>query len=232
MDARGGLSYDLAFKRRLWLKWLLAISLAIVLNAAMFLALPSFVILSDRDSELLQVMPVVNVIRLKRNEDPAKKEPPPPPPPKQQPKKKPLPQKTAVAIPKLSLPFVLSPEMPSAPATLSFDPVKAGDFSLVGAPDGVDAAQLDDALMPLSRVPPVYPIRAKRRGQEGWVKARFLIDREGRVQRVTIVESEPEKIFDKSVVQCISRWRFKPGTVEGVPVNAWAETTIRFELEN
>jgi protein TonB len=32
-------------------------------------------------------------------------------------------------------------------------------------------------------------------------------------------------------MRCVSGWRFKPGTVEGMPVKAWAETTIRFKLE-
>ena len=45
------------------------------------------------------------------------------------------------------------------------------------------------------------------------------------------MESKPPGIFDKSVIQCVSGWRFKPGTIEGMAVKAWAETTIRFELQ-
>jgi protein TonB len=33
------------------------------------------------------------------------------------------------------------------------------------------------------------------------------------------------------VESCVLSWRFNPGTVEGVPVDAWAETVVRFELQ-
>jgi len=51
------------------------------------------------------------------------------------------------------------------------------------------------------------------------------------VEQVSILNSDPETIFDQSVLTVLPRWRFSPGTVEGISVNTWVVTTIRFELE-
>ncbi len=63
------------------------------------------------------------------------------------------------------------------------------------------------------------------------VKVRFLVNNQGQVEQPRVVEARPENVFEKSVVNCVLKWKFKPGTVEGVPVNTMVETIIRFELE-
>ncbi len=92
-------------------------------------------------------------------------------------------------------------------------------------------AELDSPLVPLVKIPPVYPLRAIRRGIEGVVDVEFIITKKGRIEQPKIIKALPEKIFDQSVLNCVSRWKFKPGTVEGIPVNTRASTTIRFKLE-
>jgi protein TonB len=51
------------------------------------------------------------------------------------------------------------------------------------------------------------------------------------VADIKILAADPEKVFDKSVIDCVSRWRFQPGRVQGIPVAALAQTTIKFQLE-
>ena len=104
-----------------------------------------------------------------------------------------------------------------------------GNFRL---PDVFNVSDLDRPLITLSRIPPVYPMQAKRMGVEGWVKVRFVVTDRGTVERVTMVDACPPEVFDRSVTQCVSGWRFKPGTVEGMPVNTWAETTVTFHLKS
>ncbi len=91
--------------------------------------------------------------------------------------------------------------------------------------------ELDSPLIPIVRIPPLYPAIAMRNNIEGFVKVRFLVTNKGHVKNIHILKAVPEKIFNNSVIRCVSRWEFKPGTVGGIPVNTMAETTIKFKLE-
>lgn len=91
--------------------------------------------------------------------------------------------------------------------------------------------ELDFPLTPLVKIPPIYPMLATRRGIEGYVTVSFLVTKKGLVQQIRIVDSRPKHVFDKSVTNCVSQWKFKPGTIEGIPVATLAQTTIRFKLE-
>lgn len=91
--------------------------------------------------------------------------------------------------------------------------------------------QLDGPLAAISKAAPVYPAAAKRRNIEGWIKVKFLVDEQGQVDRVSVLEAEPKGIFDQAVLRCVSAWRFKPGTKGGVAVKALVEQTITFKLE-
>jgi protein TonB len=90
---------------------------------------------------------------------------------------------------------------------------------------------VDRAPVVTSRVPPTYPYRARRRGIEGAVTVRFLVDRRGEVQGLTIVDSRPPGVFDQAVRDTVTRWRFRPGLKDGEAVETWVQTTIRFRLE-
>ena len=115
------------------------------------------------------------------------------------------------------------------PRNLGIAMIRMGDF------DGrriFTSGDLDSPLMALARMQPLYPISAKKCRIQGFVTVRFVVTETGTVDRISIVEADPVDIFDRCVRQCVSKWRFKPGTVHGVPVNTWAETTIMFELKN
>ena len=91
--------------------------------------------------------------------------------------------------------------------------------------------ELDSPLTPLVKIPPIYPMQATRRGIEGHVTVEFLVTKKGLVSQIQILNSSPKHIFDKSVTRCVAQWKFKPGTIEGIPVATLAQTTIRFKLE-
>jgi protein TonB len=82
-----------------------------------------------------------------------------------------------------------------------------------------------------SRVNPTYPFRAKRRGVEGKVVVRFLVDKLGRVSQSSVVQAEPEGVFEQSALKAVRQWRFEPGTKDGRPVATWVQVPIRFELK-
>lgn len=76
-----------------------------------------------------------------------------------------------------------------------------------------------------------YPRRARRRGLEGTVELKFLVTREGSVERVSIVRSSGHEVLDKAAKAAIARWRFSPALRNGVPVAAWTGRVIRFRLK-
>jgi len=63
---------------------------------------------------------------------------------------------------------------------------------------------------PISRVRPVYPKRARRRGIEGEVVISFLVNANGSVDRgsLRITSARPAKIFNKAVLKAVARWKF------------------------
>ena len=60
---------------------------------------------------------------------------------------------------------------------------------------------------------------------------KFLVDEEGTVSSVSVLDSSPEGVFEDSVLQTLPSWKFSPGRILGEPVSSWVVTTIRFELK-
>jgi protein TonB len=228
-----GLYFDV-IKRRNTAAWCGAALAAAGLTLLLFMLLPLLASSTPPPSAIGPLIPQVRVVRLPRPEPPVppKRETPPEPPPK--PVKPPEATRPLPLEPQLHLPFELNPRLPAGPGSLELPPLMSAPLGItsgVGVLGGVPMGELDAPLTPLTRIPPLYPMRAKRKGIEGWVKVKFLVDTAGTVGAVTILDAHPKEIFDRSVRRCLAGWRFKPGTVEGMAVKTWVTTTIRFELE-
>ena len=66
----------------------------------------------------------------------------------------------------------------------------------------------------VKKVPPEFPREATQKGvNAGSVKAKILIDGDGKVTGVEILEAEPKRIFDRAVTNALMEWRFE-GTGE------------------
>ena len=225
--------YVLGSGGRRFFSWLVSGIAALGMTMTLFCVIPGLLHLDTPSPRSSPPAARINVIRMRRPDVPVTRNSPQPPP--DTPKKpKFLPDAAPLQMPRanLKLPFEINPRLTGGPATLSIPPMAStgpGDFRL---PDVFNVSDLDQPLATLTRIPPVYPMRAKRMGVEGWVKVRFVVTARGTVERVTIVDACPTAVFDRSVTQCVSGWRFKPGTVEGIPVNTWAETTVTFHLKS
>ena len=202
---------------------------------------------------LLSVLPVVNLGKLKLPKNPpplqavkyvrlAPAEPEQPRPPEEPPQAV---QRPEITSPQDPVPLDLTPESlertlrPDLPAVALPTLPGPGDIPLADIDlkamvpgDVFDADQLDRPLIPVSRVPPFYPIQARRAAIQGWVEVSFLVNVDGRVTDVRVIDAQPPGVFEDSVRQTVSRWRFQPGTIMGEPVKARVTTTIRFELED
>ena len=79
-------------------------------------------------------------------------------------------------------------------------------------------------------VTPVYPQAARRRGIEGWVEVRFLVNRQGVVSQEKVLQAQPSGVFNNSALSALRAWRFQPGTLQGRKVDTWVVQIIRFQL--
>lgn len=89
----------------------------------------------------------------------------------------------------------------------------------------------DSDVVPIVRIEPRYPRDALLRGLEGWVQVEFTINEDGRVSDAVVVAAEPRRVFDRSAIQAILRWKFKPRFVDGRPISRRASQIVDFQLE-
>jgi protein TonB len=129
------------------------------------------------------------------------------------------------------------PDMPRISVTsASLDTNVVGlnpQIDTAGAMTGIRlGAGSDTDVVPLVRIPPQYPPRAASRGIEGWVQVQFTITETGAVKDPTVVDADPEGLFDEAALRSIVRWRYNPKVEDGVAVErVGVQTVIRFVLE-
>ena len=57
---------------------------------------------------------------------------------------------------------------------------------------------------------PEYPIRAQYKGIEGWVTVSMQVSPSGYPTDMRLLESVPEKTFEKTALKALRKWRFEP----------------------
>ncbi|OOG48170.1 energy transducer TonB [Rhodanobacter sp. C06] len=95
------------------------------------------------------------------------------------------------------------------------------------APTAVAAAESSDAVL-LKGANPNYPTAALRAGQSGWVVVGFTVTPEGRTSDVHVVDAQPRHVFDRSAMEAVSRYRFKPAMRGGTAVASTKQQKIEF----
>ncbi len=221
--------------------WTIAVLVSILLNIILFGLMPALIRISPQNQEMHNTLKPVPIIMIKHRQMPLQS--------KEIKQKNSLnkykvkfknfikvfKQKTVVLKPELSFDmntkFILNPVSSSGTTGPGSLPVM--NFNMTGPvlKGNYQIGELDNPLIPIVKIPPIYPAMAMRNNIEGWVKVRFLVTDKGQVKNIHIVKAVPGKIFNNSVIRCVSRWKFKPGTVGGIPVNTMAETSIKFKLE-
>ncbi|MFK7897146.1 MAG: TonB family protein [Myxococcota bacterium] len=88
----------------------------------------------------------------------------------------------------------------------------------IEAGGGFSMASADGDAVPMVRVPPSYPERAKQRGIEGRVLVQFTISKSGSVKDPKVIAAEPSNIFNKAAIKAIRQWKYNPKILNGKPV--------------
>ena len=80
----------------------------------------------------------------------------------------------------------------------------------------------------LSRVKPDYPDEARRAGVQGTVWVNVLVRTDGSTHEMKVIGSVP--MLNKAAKACVEHWQFKPGTLNGRPVELWLAVPVEFVL--
>ena len=168
---------------------------------------------------------------------------PPPPAPKPQPVvNKPRPVPKPVPRP---VPVPVAEPLPQAvePATITAPPPEPEVPQTPAAtPTAVQTEAIAQPAPPRIELPssapdylnnprPPYPPLSKRLGEQGTVVVRVRIDREGKPVKAEIQTSSGFERLDQTALQTAQKWRYVPGTRNGVPEAMWVAVTIKFQLE-
>lgn len=89
--------------------------------------------------------------------------------------------------------------------------------------------ELDRVPEPIVRTPPVFPYEMKREGVTARVRAGFIVDSQGNVIMPYIVSSTHTG-FERSAIEAIKKWKFRPGMKGGRKVNTRVEQPIDFKV--
>jgi len=103
-------------------------------------------------------------------------------------------------------------------------------LELESATDLSAAGGADREAVPLVRVDPNYPPRAKQQGIEGYVDVRFTITPVGTTADVEVYRSKPPYVFDREAVRAVLKWRYNPKMENGAPVTR-PDQLVRLEFE-
>lgn len=109
------------------------------------------------------------------------------------------------------------------------DTTKLLDSDATSLPTPTEEYLVSEMPQVLSEIRPVYPPEAKAKQLEGSVVMDILIDDQGVVRQVTVIEG-PE-IFRKGAVEAMRKFKFKPAKVDGKPVAVRIRYTLNFRLE-
>jgi len=89
---------------------------------------------------------------------------------------------------------------------------------------------VDEPPKPVSTGAFRYPPSAKKQGIRGYVVLSVLVDIDGSVDQLQVLESHPSGIFDNAALQGVRAWHFEPAKYQGETVKVWAKQKIRFDL--
>ncbi|NLD37405.1 MAG: TonB family protein [Desulfatiglans sp.] len=110
--------------------------------------------------------------------------------------------------------------------------VKSGDIITTPRkiPDIYTLSQVDRKPRVIRPFTPIYPYDAQRKGIEGNVVLRFVVDENGMVQNPEVIKAEPAGVFEQAALAAIVKYKFDPAVVNTKKVKCYAVLPIGFRL--
>ncbi|MEN6584536.1 MAG: TonB family protein [Sulfuricella sp.] len=104
------------------------------------------------------------------------------------------------------------------------------EVPLLEDPTYYPAQEVDVHPTALHVIQPVYPTEAANTNMAGSVTLVLLLDESGKVQDITVEESSPPGIFDRSALEAFRNARFTPAQRHGRAVKSRVRIKVTYEL--
>ena len=86
--------------------------------------------------------------------------------------------------------------------------------------------------VPVVKENPKYPRAAFTKNITGYVILEYTVTKIGSVEDISVLDSEPRKIFDKAAVNAAQKYRYLPRIVDGKPIEVpGVKTRITFDIQ-
>lgn len=89
--------------------------------------------------------------------------------------------------------------------------------------------RLSEPPTPIKQGAPWYPVSARKMGLQGVTEVVFVVGKNGNVLDAVVTNST-DPVFVDSALNAVRRWKFKPGSVNGTPVNTRCRIFIPFKF--
>jgi TonB family protein len=116
-------------------------------------------------------------------------------------------------------PLTASAEPP--PTVTASEPAAAGIYAAVPA-GGTQPEEID-------RVIPHYPALARQLNVSGSVVIRGVVRKDGTIDNVEVIKDLPYGLGE-AAREAVQRWRFRPATYRGEPIDVYYTVTVNFRL--
>jgi protein TonB len=124
--------------------------------------------------------------------------------------------------------------LPGGLPTFSAPPVTAAAVPVVKAvaapPARIQVTSEVQEAMVLVMVRPEYPPLARRGRIQGTVRLSAIIDKEGRIAELKIVDGHPFLV--DAALAVVRKWRYRPTLLGGEPVEVATQIIVHFRLDN
>lgn len=218
----------------------------ITLGLALFWFLQMLLVMPAPGLKPKQIVQVVELV------EPEEEKPQPPsggsPPP---PMALPPPPPSLASLSELTVPIADLPDVTASAPSLDFSPnlsagkgfgtafsgfsgKGSGTGSGSGAGSGFGTGQgfKGATLVPLSTQRPQNPPVACQRAIKGWVQVVYIVNGDGRVSDIKIVDADPKGVFEAATIAGVSTWLYERYYVSGKPVAREVTQRIEFAPED
>src|SRR6185437_6157889 len=80
-------------------------------------------------------------------------------------------------------------------------------------------------------VRPSYPVELQRAGVVGTVRVEAVISKEGALTGTRVISS-PDAALTQAVTDAVSRWRYRPSSLDGQPVEVITTIDVNYSVKD